>query len=206
MSMIKAIIIIMVVAFSLNSIAQNSCDTLPFINCDLNHIINYSKHEQAKNLSKKLYNLNDSNKLTIVHIGDSHLQAGFLTEKIKQELFSYFSNDTMASPGFIFPYTVAQTNNPYFFTVNYSGNWNVCKNIDHEKECNLGISGITVQTNDSLSIINIKMRNEKYNEPLKYYFDNIKIWHNNPNSFNLTIDEKKAKTNTGFSEMQLISL
>ncbi len=205
MRVLKAIILLVVIALTLKSMAQESCDTLPFINCDVNTIVRFDDNLQMEKLFDKLSNINnpDSNNFTIVHIGDSHLQAGFLTEKIKQQLFSCLLIDTVASPGFIFPYSVAQTNNPYFFSVGYSGIWNVCKNIDQENNCNIGLSGITLQTNDSVSEINIKMRNNKYNKPLKYYFDYVKVWHNNPESFNLKINGQTAETNIGFSELHL---
>ena len=183
------ILLVPIYLIALSVKSQSSCDTLPFLNCQLNTIVPANNDSNLINLINKLHN---KDSIQIIHIGDSHLQAGFLTEKIKQNLFQYYSNDTIAAPGFIFPYTIAETNNPFFFKVNYTGNWNWCKNIDQEKTCGLGLSGITVQTKDTIASVSIKMRNNKYNYPVKYYFDKIKILHNSINSAIVSINGIKA--------------
>ena len=200
-----SIFIIVLILITLSARSQNLCDTLPFINCDTNEILITENDLNINNLITKLKSLkSDKNSsLQIIHIGDSHLQAGFLTEKIKQELHQYFSNDTIASPGFIFPYTIAQTNNPFFYKVGYTGNWDWCKNIDQEKTCNLGLSGITIRTKDSIASISIKMQNQKYKYPAKYYFDKIKILHNSSDSINITVNNKIAKPFKGYSFIEL---
>ena len=197
------IIILSLISFSIKS--QNLCDTLPFINCDTNEIVINKNDLNTTNLIAKLESLESDKNLSlqIVHIGDSHLQAGFLTEKIKQELFKYYSNDTIASPGFIFPYTIAETNNPFFFKVDYTGNWDWCKNIDQEKTCKLGLSGITIRTKDTIASISIKMQNQKYQYPVKYYFDKIKILHNSSDSTNITVNNKIARPFKGYSFIEL---
>jgi len=204
--MLKHIFISLLLALSSLLIkGQQVCDTLPFLNCNLNEIIIPEGNSNFKLLVQKFKSLKSSQEQTlqIVHIGDSHLQAGFLTEKIKQNLFQYFSNLSFAAPGFIFPYTIAETNNPYFFKVNYSGNWSYCKNIDQEKTCKLGLSGITLQTNDSISSICIKMRNEKYNIPTSYYFNKIKILHNSSENITININNKSANYINGYSIAKL---
>jgi lysophospholipase L1-like esterase len=47
--------------------------------------------------------------VSILHIGDSHIQAGFLTSTIRNGLQQIFGN---AGRGLVFPYTVARTNGP----------------------------------------------------------------------------------------------
>lgn len=195
---------ILIMALSLINIKAKSqlvCDTLPFINCAENSITISPDNQILNPFKNKVLSKESDNKqpVNIVHIGDSHLQAGFITEKIKQSFFENFHKDTVAAPGFIFPYTIANTNNPFFYKVYYSGNWDVCKNIDQEKTCNLGLSGITVSTNDSLVSFSIKMQNKKYNKPNKYYFDRIKILHNQSDSVQITINDIISETNNGYS-------
>ena len=206
MNILKMRIIIINTILFVNTftmIGQNSCDTLPFIRCDEN-IIHYKQGELVKSFIQKFHNLSsaESDPIRIVHIGDSHLQAGFLTEKIKQELFQKFSADTIASPGFVFPYSIAQTNNPFFYKIDYTGQWDWCKNVDLEKTCSLGLSGITVRTKDSLSSIQLKMKNEKYNDPIKYYFNSIRILHSS-NPINIKVNGTKALTHDGSSFVNL---
>ena len=192
----------------MNATSQNVCDTLPFLNCEANQIIVNNPNE-IDTLIQKFNNLNEagSSSINIVHIGDSHLQAGFLTEKIKQELFNYYCKDSIVSPGFIFPFTIAQTNNPFFYKVNYTGNWEYCKNVDYEKTCRLGLSGITVRTQDSVATFSIKMQNKKdSNNCKKYLFDQIKIFHNNDSSIALKINGQKISLEKNISEINLTTL
>ena len=190
---------------NLKAKSQLVCDTLTFINCVENRITLDTNNQSLDQFKNKISSIqsNNNQQVNIVHIGDSHLQAGFITEKIKQTLFENFGQDTTASPGFIFPYTIANTNNPFFYKVYYSGNWNVCKNIDQEKTCNLGLSGITVTTNDSIASFCIKMQNTKYNKPMKYYFNRIKILHNQKDSLQITINGITPETRNGFSVVEL---
>lgn len=202
------IIYILLIALSFVNFKAKSqlvCDTLPFINCNENRISISPDNQVLSSFKNKLLTIQSdtSRQLNIVHIGDSHLQAGFITEKIKQILFENFENDSVATPGFIFPYTIANTNNPFFYKVHYSGNWNACKNIDQEKNCHLGLSGITVSTNDSIASLSIKMQNTRYNKPYKYYFDRIKILHNQTDSLNITINGSTAETSKGYSFLEI---
>lgn len=180
---------------------QDACDTLEFIDCSKN-VISGVYNNNFKELIQKFKNIDseDSKAIQIVHIGDSHLQAGFISEKIKQELFTEFLTiENSASPGFIFPYTIAQTNNPYYYKVDYTGDWDWCKNVDKEKKCNLGLSGITLETTDSVASICIRMDNVKYNKPQNYYFDKIKIYHNYDEAFSLKTNGINTTYEQGFS-------
>jgi len=209
MNNVKLYVIICVISFASISVkSQSQCDTLSFINCNENKIVHSENYSDLNLLIEKFKSLKSdkNNSLQIVHIGDSHLQAGFVTEKIKQQLFLQFSNDSFAAPGFIFPYTIAQTNNPFFFKVDYSGNWEWCKNFDKEKICKLGLSGITVQTKDTVTSMCIKMQNSKYNYPAKYYFNKIKILHNLKEEVNITINNKMTEIFDGYSLIELPTL
>ncbi len=202
------IIIALIISIAVSGKGQSLCDTLPFIQCKDN-LISVNSNDNINSLIQKFKNLNSdkSKPIHIIHIGDSHLQAGFLTEKIKQNLFQFYAEkDTVVSPGFIFPFTIAQTNNPFFYKVNYSGNWDWCKNIDVEKTCSLGLSGITVKTNDSVAFFSIKMKNEKYGYPKKYFFNTVKIFHNTDSVISIKVNDKKVITKNAYSLIQLDNL
>jgi len=160
---------------------QSICDSLSFIHCQKNTIqINDS-------IRSKLTKILESGNIKIVHIGDSHLQAAFFTEKVKQLLYQHFQkNELSASPGFIFPFSMAQTNNPYFFKVSYSGQWLRTRNVDEIQKSQIGISGITVSTNTPQSELKIKMQNQKYNFKTKYFFDKVILLHNIDSSINIS--------------------
>ena len=200
------IYIILLVLLAFSAKGQRACDTLPFINCQENQIIFNYDDSNLNRLNLKFRNIgSDKNgPIQIIHIGDSHLQAGFLTEKIKQNIFQYYSaKDTSVAPGFIFPYTIAETNNPFYYKVSYSGNWDWCKNVDLEKTCGLGLSGITVRTNDSIASFILKMQNQKYKYPKKYYFNKIKILHNIDKLSEIKVNGKNTTQFQGYSTITL---
>jgi len=83
-----------------------------------------------------------ANQIRIVHIGGSHLQADIYTHRMRQDLQS-FNPGMLGSRGFFFPYKIAQTNSPSNLWINYTGEWQTCKNTQPEPLLPLGISGIT---------------------------------------------------------------
>ncbi len=182
---------IIILTYTLSAFSQPN--TIPnFIHIYNNNFIN-NNSDSFEQLKESFIDLKIKNnqEINIVHIGDSHLQAGMLSQAIRNNLiYSFNNNDTAIAPGFIFPYTVAKTNNPYYYKIYYSGNFKYCKNIDKEKDCKLGLSGITLQTNDSIASIDIKMRIQK--SLPKYQFINIKILHNKPTNYQLKINNELA--------------
>ncbi|MGE0090034.1 MAG: GDSL-type esterase/lipase family protein [Bacteroidales bacterium] len=169
----KTSLIFFLLFINLSAFCQSICDTLGFINCQKNSIqITESEKEKIKQAL-------DSGSLRIVHIGDSHLQAAFLSEKIKQLLNQNLQNKSnIASPGFIFPFSMAQTNNPFFFKIDYSGSWTRTRNVDEFLNSPIGISGITVSSKSPNMEIKIKMENRKFTYKSKYFFDKAVLLHN----------------------------
>ncbi len=65
--------------------------------------------------------------LKIAHIGGSHIQADIYTHRIRQR-FDEFEPGISGYRGFVFPYSIAGSNNPSNYRVEYSGSWTFCKN------------------------------------------------------------------------------
>jgi len=184
----KISLIIFLLFISSSAFCQGICDTLNFINCQKN-VIQIPDNE----LTKIKYAIS-SGSLRIIHIGDSHLQAAFLSEKIKQQLFQRFqNNNAIASPGFIFPFSMAQTNNPFFFKVDYSGSWIKTRNVDEFLNSPVGISGITVSSEFPDMEIKIKLENQKYSYKSKYFFDRVLLLHNTDCSIKILANSKPGK-------------
>ncbi len=93
-----------------------------------------------------------SGQISVVHIGGSHLQADIYTDRIRSR-FQTFQPGNNGGRGFIFPYSVARTNNPPNYKVSYTGRWSACKNTQEKKKCQLGLSGISVTTTDTAASI-----------------------------------------------------
>jgi len=77
------------------------------------NLVDFSKNiiQQKESLYPFLdkMRLNKGNKLSIIHIGDSHIQADFFSGKLRETLQRQFGN---AGRGLVFPYKFVQTNGP----------------------------------------------------------------------------------------------
>lgn len=127
-------------------------DSLEFINLDKNKI-DVPDSAQWASFQGKLWACaeSDTAKVSIVHIGDSHIQADFLSGELRKCLHREF-NQTQPSRGLIFPYSVAGTNNPSNYKIGFTGNWSNSKCIDKQCE-NIGISGISITTTDTTATL-----------------------------------------------------
>lgn len=113
----------------------------------------------------------DINRLNIVHIGDSHIQADWLTGTMRNEFQSQFGN---AGRGLVFPYKVAKTNSPpdvYSFS---NTEWDRYRNIHQQTDYEVGISGHVIGTKDSAAILKIAL-NPKTD--LDYKFNKLTFLH-----------------------------
>jgi lysophospholipase L1-like esterase len=111
--------------------------------------------------------------ISIVHIGGSHLQADIYTDHIRNR-FQSFQPGINGGRGFIFPYSVARTNNPPNYRVSYTGRWSSCKNTQEKKNCLLGLSGISVTTTDTTGSISITFPSSN---PVPYDFNRVRIFY-----------------------------
>jgi lysophospholipase L1-like esterase len=96
-----------------------------------------------KNLGVKLDSLKQRGEvLNIVHIGDSHLQAGFLTAVVRQGLQKRYGN---AGPGLLVPYKVGRTNEPPHVRSKSPVRWRARRIVSDKDTLAIGLSGLTVQ-------------------------------------------------------------
>lgn len=167
-------------------------DQFPFVNYEVNSLIFPGDSIAFSRLFQSFNTLilKGDGQINVVHIGDSHIQADFFSGRVRQRLQTFFQGG-IGGRGFIFPYTVAKSNNPESYKVAYTGSWEHCRNVDRDKDnlCSLGLSGISVTTNDSAASISIKLRDKE--EP-KYTFNKVKIFHT-IDSTSLTVDVDNYK-------------
>ncbi len=82
--------------------------------------------------------------INIVHVGDSHIQAGFLTGRVMRRMQEYFGN---AGRGFIAPLKLSKVNEPddYYIT-SVVREWTAGRCIQRDKKTPIGVGGIGIQT------------------------------------------------------------
>lgn len=171
------------------SIAQDNpfeLDSYPFVNQSMNQLVIPDSSLAYQQLFSKFteVGLKGSGKVRIVHIGDSHLQADFFSGYFRKRLQTFFLG-AMGGRGFIFPYKVAGTNNPLNYSVSSTGVWESCRNVEKDRNCKLGLSGISIKTLDANASIRIKITDQAL---AGYDFDRLMVFHAfGPENFALKI-------------------
>jgi len=141
-----------------------------FINYDADTLINAVSLAPFFNKLLKLEN-GDTSQVSIVHIGDSHIQADFLTREVRKNLQLRFGN---AGRGLVFPLRVAGTNEPNDYRSSTNTNWSTSKVISQLKIPDPGISGISMQTQQGGGYFDITTYNH---DDLDYSFNQVTLIH-----------------------------
>jgi LysM repeat protein len=135
----------------------------------------------AKAISKFLKKLDTleqtkKNKVRIVHIGDSHIQADLFSGKMRSLLQNKFGN---AGLGFTFPHNLANTNGNHY--IKYSSNipFSSQRNTKPNDGKPIGLSGIALYTESNEFAIELNVRDKAYT------FNTIKIVASKLRNFNL---------------------
>jgi len=130
--------------------------------------VNYDFFRQEENqieqsdylepLFQKLYEqrVRGGQKISIVHIGDSHILGNFLTREIRARLQNAFGD---AGRGFVFPYKLASSNGPKDFLVETNTRWigSNCQRVLAD-ETPFGISGFSIQTSNLNAELTFRLR------------------------------------------------
>jgi len=173
---LKSILILTALWLSVqNSIGQPLAAFLPdmsypFVNEEANVI---SNNVHLDSLMEKLYNLkvHGHGTINILHIGDSHLQADFMTSVIRTKLQKEFGN---GGRGLVVPLHVAKTNEPdnYKSTSNFS--WQSKRCVFPNQPLPIGIGGVTISTTDSCADFTIKTMDDL---PQSYGFNKMTLFY-----------------------------
>ncbi|MBS1634957.1 MAG: hypothetical protein JST26_03475 [Bacteroidetes bacterium] len=137
----------------------------------------YGKMDDLKNGKR--------DRVTIVHYGGSHIQAGFWSEKLIdnfQALGNFEGGGVWA-----FPYKIAKTNGPPFYRSFSDGRWKRCRCALAKEMCpNLGMNGIAAVTNDSATNFGVKITTNNHHKN----FNTVKVYHNFNASFEISLGEQ----------------
>jgi lysophospholipase L1-like esterase len=147
----------------------------PFLNMEANSIQYAGDSIQFESFYKKLDRLifQGEGKVNVLHMGGSHVQAGTLSNRMRENFHS-LSDGLVADRGFFFPYRMAHTNTPGNIKIRYTGDWEGCRNAHRKHHCDWGVSGINASTTDTLSSLKIWSFNT---DSVNYGFNRVKIFH-----------------------------
>ena len=151
--------------------------TYPFIRLDRNHYQFYTK--RSPNFEKLYFDIKQmvrfkDRKLNFYHIGGSHLQADVYTHEMRTLLQTNWKG-LPGERGWIFPFDLANTNNPRNYTFYSPNHWkNYRSTLDRPDSLDYGLLGMVLETTDS--IIDIKFNYKK--TLVKPAFDRVRVYHN----------------------------
>ncbi len=95
--------------------------------------------------------------ITILHIGDSHIQADFFSGQVRALLNNQLRGSS-AGRGLCFPYALAKTNGPSDYRTSATGAWQTYRNVQAEIPGPLGIEGIAARTWSAQASITVMPR------------------------------------------------
>ncbi|MFT5859217.1 MAG: lysophospholipase L1-like esterase [Flavobacteriaceae bacterium] len=153
--------------------------TYPFVKYEVN---NYRFHSQeSKNFKifyEKLTTIIESKtgKLNIYHIGGSHIQADIYTHDVRANLQSRW-DDIPGERGWVFPFDLAQTNNPGNYEFSSPNKWRGLRSVNHKPAkygVDYGVLGAIITCPDS--VITIKYKHDR--TTVKPPFNHVRVYHN----------------------------
>ena len=125
-------------------------------------------------------------KVRIVHIGDSHIQADKFTGEIRNQLQKVYGN---GGRGLVFPFSLAKTNGPKDYNAESTDNLLVCKNVEYIKKFPIGIMGITLKSQAESGTINMKFGIDS----VKNRFTNSLLIYSAEKESNITLNNTKEQ-------------
>ena len=131
--------------------------------------------------------LSSDRNINIVHIGDSHIQADYMTSVIRRNFHRHFGN---GGRGLIVPLRVAGTNEPNNFKTASRVSWKSKRCVFPEQPLPIGIGGVTIETNNADGNLEIYM-NDLW---LDYSFNSLTLFYESDNkSYDFSIKETGGK-------------
>lgn len=158
-----------------------------FINTAINNVSNPSGLDS---FYSKLYTLKTSGKgvVSIVHIGDSHTQADFLSGVVRKGLQEFFGN---AGRGLVFPYQLAQSNGPPDITSSSATRWQFNRVAHPEIAIPAGISGYGIQTNADNVSFRISL---KPDDSIEQSFNRLKLFVDTSKNVSWIVQAENTET------------
>jgi lysophospholipase L1-like esterase len=151
----------------------------PFIEFDKNNYRFYSETSpnfEAFYTKMKRLITDKKGKVRMYHIGGSHLQADIYSNDIREHLQRRWS-EIPGERGWVFPFDLAGTNNPWNYEFSSNNKWEAYRCIPHRPskyDFDYGLLGAAVTCPDSLIQVRFEYDHTE-NRPL---FDHVRIFHN----------------------------
>lgn len=145
---------------SLAAAAQDAVPVpnIPGIKLGVNRLDFPGSHERFDSLLLRLQKSDEH--LNILHIGGSHVQAGYFSQRLRE----HFD----ASRGLLFPWKAIRSNAPADYVLTPSGTWERSRCTEFSPSEELGMSGAAAITSDSQASLRLEL-------PARYAFSRMRI-------------------------------
>lgn len=148
--------------------------TYPFLKASNAHLVHYGDSNASTCFLKKFTQLNlcGDEQISVAHFGGSHVQSGTLSRSIWRNFQSLYP-DANGSPGFIFPFHLAKTNNPSHYLSESNAEFTSIRAARPSENARWGMSAITILTEDTTGYVRMNNRdnNAKY-----WAFNKVRIY------------------------------
>jgi len=148
----------------------------PFVNWDRNELHFPGDSSRFVHLFGRMDSMLNGRRdhLHFFHIGGSHIQADIYSHRIRTCLQN-LGPGCNGSRGFVFPYSMARTNNPGNFSVRYTGKWEGLRCSIYSDSIAWGLSGISAFTRDSTNEFTLASPPHAHHP---FSFSGIRVFHN----------------------------
>lgn len=170
-------------------LSQSAVGTYSFIKYDENRIMYDKDSTTFLNLFRKMSEVNggEIKKLTIAHIGGSHVQGGTWSNAFLEGFQRTFN--VQGGGYFVFPYKLAKTNGQPYARSFGTGAWKKCRCVQKDFCLPLGMNGWSVSTNDSANTFGVALTNKAVCRK----FNSVRIYHNFNCSFEINCNMHVVK-------------
>jgi hypothetical protein len=159
--MIKIVCFLFLIGFNQNLFSQTNASNPNQLNVR-NHL-NFIQFQDVTLFNQIVSGLNSakSNGYSIVHFGDSHIQAEGPTSVARKNLQALYGD---AGRGMMFAYSAANSYSSILYGTSHTGNWTYAKSFQTAPKLPLGVSGMTVRTDEKNASLqfNLKQPNINY--------------------------------------------
>ena len=164
--------------------AQSLTEAYPWIDPELNAIQFY--YRDAIEPFFRAWNNADSARVSILHMGDSHIQPDILPGVLRQRFQELLGQ---GGRGLMFPFSTAKTYSSVAYSSSHQGAWSASRSIEPLPKYTLGVCGATCRTNDSAAGFSIR-----FSETVPSHYNTLKIFcKKSPYSYAIAIQTDEGE-------------
>lgn len=154
------------------------------------NVISYP--ENLKPFFQLLYMLEKKqvHQINVLHIGDSHIQADFLSREVRMGLQTTFGN---SGRGLVFPYKQANSNGPPSTRSSSNATWEAGRNVQPAYRSRTGVAGFYLNTTNQYARLTLKTN---LADSTGYNFNHLGIFYNSgPDSYGINVGDTAKPSN-----------